>query len=85
MTKAEFKLNDIYIYLLRRNSVTAADRMIAPLSWYIMTARASVSFLHAFYECKPFIIGRILERHEFRPYSVTLEAIKKRIMKGGEL
>ena len=81
MTKWEIKLYDIEKYLMNRYGVDAASRMIAPLSWYCHTARASVDFLNALVKAKAFVIGRILARDNgMENYEITVDRIKERIL-----
>ena len=60
MTKADYKLSEILSYLMKRYGVDAAYRLISPLEWYVNTGRASVEFLHRFYDAKPFVVARVL-------------------------
>ena len=71
---------DNYIYsvwsiLCRKYGVDAANRDLAPLRWYAQTARASVAFLNALVEAKPFMIARKL--HMGGSYDDTIERIKR--------
>lgn len=49
-------------YLMKRYGCDAADRMMDPLTWYIGTGRASLDFLRALLEAKPYMIGRQLAK-----------------------
>lgn len=49
-------------YLMQKYGVDAMYRIIDPLTWYINTGRASVSFLQLLVQTKPFIIDRILAK-----------------------
>ena len=62
-----YQVHDRYIwkvqgYLMRKYGVDASERMIAPLVWYIATARASIDFLNKLTDTKPYVIGRILAK-----------------------
>ena len=50
----------IFRELFKRYGIAAAEREIAPLNWYIDTGRASVPFLRALINSKPFMIARRL-------------------------
>ena len=81
MTKWEVKLYDIERYLMRKYGVDSAYRMIAPLSWYCNTARASIGFLNALVEAKTFVVGRILARDNgMENYEITIDRIKEKIL-----
>ena len=50
----------VYRYLLRKYGTKRADIDIYPLTWYINTGRASASYIRAFLNTKPYMIGRKL-------------------------
>ena len=49
-------------YIMGRYGCACATSDMAPLVWYVNTARASVDFLLALQAAKPFVIGRLLHR-----------------------
>ena len=59
-TSIDFTTNRILGELYRLCGVDAAHREIFPLVWYVETGRASLPFLHALIEAKPFMIARRL-------------------------
>lgn len=61
-------------YLMKKYGASAASRDIEPLNWYINTGRASVSFISAVLDSKPFMIGRIL--HKGGSYDETIQRVK---------
>ena len=48
--------------LMEKHGVSAAQRMISPLHYYINTGRASTDFLRKLLSAKPFMIARILAK-----------------------
>lgn len=73
-------INDVFRYCLKKKTVTASERCIAPLEWWIKTGRASLSDCKALIQKKPYIIGRILVANENGSYNEIIDAIKKKIM-----
>lgn len=63
--------------IMQRYGVDAAARYIAPLTWYINTGRASISFLHALYNARPVLVARDLAKGG--SYDEALERVFKRI------
>ena len=59
-TKIDELIWSIQRELMNRYGVTAAERMIMPLVWYIDTGRASTMFLKALASVRPFLIARDL-------------------------
>ena len=57
-TKIDTMLWHIQREIMERHGVSASERMIAPLKWYINTGRASTAFLSALYEARPVLIAR---------------------------
>lgn len=51
---------DIESYIMSREGVDAAYRLMSPLNWYVETGRASTQFLRWLVNVKPFIAARIL-------------------------
>lgn len=62
-------------YLMPRVGVDQAAQDVAPLNWYIGTGRASVDFLRAFVQAKPYMIGRKL--HQGGSYDEAIRRVKK--------
>ena len=77
MTKADEYICKVESYLMSRYGVDATYRMISPLSWYINTGRASVTFLHLLYDVKPYCIGRILAKGG--SHDEVIKRIRKRL------
>jgi len=48
--------------LHKQYGVTGAERIMAPLLWYVNTGRAPVSFLVKLIQKKPYLIGRVLAK-----------------------
>lgn len=61
-TKIDELIWSIQRELMNRYGVTAAERMIMPLVWYIDTGRASTMFLKALASVRPFLIARDLAK-----------------------
>ena len=75
----EYYMTDVWRYLCKKNGVTAADRILAPLEWWIKTGRANLSECKALIEKKPYIIGRVLSDLDGKPYDEILTAIRQKI------
>ena len=74
MTRSDLYLNKVWHVLYSKYGVDTADREIDPLAWYINSARASVAFLNALVQVKPFMIARKL--HMGGSYDETVQRIK---------
>lgn len=61
-TKIDSMIWDIQRELMNRYGVTASERMVMPLVWYIDTGRASCNFLRALASVCPFLIARDLAK-----------------------
>ena len=48
--------------LHKQYGVTGAERIMAPLLWYVNTGRASLDFLGKLIQKKPYLIGRVLAK-----------------------
>lgn len=77
MTKADEYIWKVESYLMRKYGVDAMHRMISPLTWYVNTGRASVTFLHNMYDTKPYCIGRILAKGG--SHDEVIKRIRKRL------
>lgn len=75
----EYYLTDIWRYLCKRQGVDAADRIIAPLEWWIKTGRATIPECKALIEKKPYVIAKILTEKDGHDYSEILTAIRQKI------
>ena len=80
----EIYMTDVWRYLCKKNGVTAADRIIAPLEWWIKTGRATLPECKAIIEKKPYVIGRVLEEKYSRPYDEIIDALREKIGCGKE-
>jgi hypothetical protein len=76
-TAVDNKLWEIEKVLMNKYGCDAAAREGAPLRWYIETGRASLDFLHALLEAKPFMIARKL--HEGGSYDEAIARVRKYI------
>lgn len=70
----ESGLWQIQRYLMKRYGVDQSSQDISPLSWYIVTGRASVDFIRAVLTAKPFMIARKL--HEGGTYDEVIRRVK---------
>lgn len=58
---------DAYIWEVQKTlirygfSVDESEIAVYPLRWYVCTGRASVAFLHALVDTKPFLVARRLK------------------------
>lgn len=77
MTKADEYIWKVESYLMSRYGVDAMHRMISPLTWYVNTGRASVTFLHLLYDVKPYCIGKILAKGG--SHDDVIRKIRKRV------
>ena len=59
-TTIETGLWHIQRHLIYKYGIVQAERDMAPLHWYISTGRASMQFLHALLDAKPFMVARKL-------------------------
>lgn len=48
--------------IMDRHGYSASQRMMAPLTWYINTGRASLDFLKALYQTRPVLVARDLAK-----------------------
>jgi len=78
MTKSEIYLNKVYMVLMNKYGVDAADREISDLAWYINTGRAYPKFLQRLCAQKPFVIARIL--HKGGSTDEVIKNLKKRLL-----
>lgn len=62
MTKADEYLWNVRWYLMRKYGTTEAYRISEPLAYYVLTGRASASFLNKMYDFKPYVMGRFLKK-----------------------
>ena len=74
---------DVRKALWKKYSVNDSARILEPLVWYCKTGRASVGFCKALVECKPYVIARVLERHDMEAYDDVLDAVRKKIVDNG--
>lgn len=63
--------------LHNQHGVTGAERIIAPLLWYINTGRASMNFLGKLVQKKPYLIGRVLAKGG--SYDEAIQRVKEYI------
>lgn len=75
----EYYLTDTWRYLCKRQGIDAADRIIAPLEWWIKTGRATIPECKALVEKKPYVIAKILTAKDGHDYSEILTAIRQKI------
>lgn len=75
----DYYIHDVWMYAAKKKGCMAADRITAPLEYWIKTGRASLAECKALIEKKPYIIGRILMEHENENYDDILDAVKKKI------
>ena len=75
----EIYINDVWRYICTRNGVTAADRMTAPLEWWIKTGRANLPECKKLIEKKPYVIGRILKEKDGQDYTEIIAEIRQKI------
>ena len=61
-TSIDSVLWSVQFHLMRKYGCDTAARDVAPLRWYINTGRASVSFLKALVNAKPFMVARKLHQ-----------------------
>lgn len=62
MTKAERILLKIELKLMMKHGVDETARLLDPLKWYIVTARASVDFIRRLGAEEPEVIAHLLEQ-----------------------
>lgn len=62
MTKSEDYIWKVYLILMTKYGVLAADRKIDPLAYYINSGRASALFLNRLYEIEPEMIADSLAK-----------------------
>lgn len=60
-TRIDNKVWDIKYGLIRKHGVDEADRLTAPLEWYINTGRASAGFLGKLIEAKTEAVVKLLD------------------------
>ena len=77
MTESEKILLDIYLCLMKKYGVDCADRDIYPVSWYINTGRATLTFIRLLKNAKTFMICNRL--HKGGSVDETLQRIFKLI------
>lgn len=75
----EIYIFDTYKYLFTRYGTMTANRMIAPLEWWIKTGRASLQECKLLTEKKPYIIGRILKEKDGQDYTEIITEIRQKI------
>ena len=68
---------DVEAYIAERLGIDQAERLAAPLRWYIETGRASAAFLRSMTALRPFVIARILLKGGTEEEAVN--ALKKRV------
>lgn len=74
-TTIETGLWHIQRHLIEKYGINQAERDMAPLHWYISTGRASMQFLHALLDAKPFIVARKL--HEGGSDQEVIDRIRR--------
>ena len=62
MTKAERILLKIELKLMMKHGVDETARLLDPLKWYIVTARASADFIRRLGKAEPEKIASLLEQ-----------------------
>ena len=78
-----------YIYKVQKwvmfkhnKGISESLNIIYPLSWYLTTGRASVSFVKAMYEVKPYVMARLLVKgYNTGSHDDVVKAIKKKVEK----
>lgn len=76
-TSIETCLWHIQRSIMEKCGCDKAERAMYPLKWYVQTGRASVDFLRALLEAKPFMVGRTLVKGGSD--QEVIAAVKKRI------
>lgn len=80
---------DDYIYDVQKcimfkhgKGISESLNIIYPLSWYLTTGRASVSFVKAMYDVKPYVMARLLVKgYNTGSHDDVVKAIKKKVEK----
>lgn len=75
----EIYIFDVYRYLMTRCGTMTANRMIAPLEWWIKTGRASLQECKLLTGKQPYVIGRILKEKDGQDYSEIIDKIRQKI------